>query len=310
MTTLEKAAELKVRSKSNAGLVVDPLDISFDDVTRDTVMIRVKIRNEGGHRSSPTSIRLESAPFGAFVPSHPLAVLPLPVLEPGESRELSVAATRPHPISLGGFAGVPPTSVRTALNGSSDEPSRQTGAGLAALLNLVRGRGISRTAATTTVAQATILPPDLWELFGKEQPHWAGNIHVFVGNRTVERHMAKALRIYSGRTNLAIFAVGGAGRREGYAFDLVGLAPDWKAALHDVTSAKTLVVGSSDQPIQKRQWVEAVAGQMLVVLAIHPPIICEDGNVKVIVTRRSCRKTAVVEFNLDPTAPGTGCHIA
>jgi hypothetical protein len=310
MTALEKAAELTVRSKYNAGLVVDPMDITFDDLTRDTVVIRVKIRNEGGHPSSPTSIRLESAPFGAFVPWQPLAVLPVPVLEPSESRELSVAATRPHPISLGDFDGVPPISVLTALNGSPDEPSRRPGAGFAALLDLVRRRGVSRPAGTTTVAKGTMLPPDLWELFGREQPHWAGTINVFVGDRAVERHVARALRIYSGRTNLAMFVVGGTGKRDGYAFDLVGLAPDWKAALHDVTRAKTLVVRSSDQPVQKRQWVEAVAGVMLVVLAVRPPVICEDGKVRVLVTRRSCRKTAVVEFNLDPTAQGAGCYVA
>jgi hypothetical protein len=286
------------------------MDITFDDLTSDTVVIRVKIRNEGGHRSSPTFIRLESALFGAFVRLRPLAVLPVPVLEPGESRELSVAATRPHPMPLGNFDGVPPISMFTALDASPDEPSgRQPGGGFAALLDLVRARGTSRTASNATVAKGPMLPPDLWELFGREQPHWAGNINVFVGNRAVERHVAKALRIYSGRTNLAMFVVGGTGKRDAYAFDLLGLASDWKAALHDVTSAKTLVVRSSDKPIQERQWVEAVAGIMLVVLAVRPPVVCEDGKVQVHVTRQSCQKTAVVEFNLDPTAQGAGCYV-
>jgi len=104
-----------------------------------------------------------------------------------------------------------------------------------------------------------MLPPDLWALFGKEQPHWAGNINVFVGNRAVERHMAKALRIYSGRPNMAMFVVGGPGKLDAYAFDLVGLPSNWQAALYDMTSAKTLVVGSSDEPVQKRQWWEPPA---------------------------------------------------
>jgi hypothetical protein len=126
----------------------------------------------------------------------------------------------------------------------------------------------------------------------------------------VERHVAKALRIYSGRTNLAIFMVGGPGKRDAYAFDLVGLAPDWKAALYDVTDARALVVDPSDTPFQERQWVEAAAGNMLVVLAVCPPVVCEDGNVQVHVTRRSCQKTAVVEFDLAPTAQGAGCYVA
>jgi hypothetical protein len=85
------------------------------------------------------------------------------------------------------------------------------------------------------------------------------------------------------------------------------MAPDWKAALYDVANAKTLVVGASDFPIAERQWVEG-AGAMMIMLAVRPPVICEEGNVQVQVTRRSSEKTAVVEFNLDPTAQGPGCY--
>ena len=154
-----------------------------------------------------------------------------------------------------------------------------------------------------------MLPPDLWELLGREQPHWAGNINVFVNQRAVERHVAKALRIYSGRTNLAMFIVGGPGKADAYTFELVGLAPDWTAALHNLSGAKTLVVSASDVPVQEKQWVQA-AGMMMVVLAVRPPMVCEEGKVQVRVTRQSCGRTAVVEFDLDPTAQGTGCYAA
>jgi hypothetical protein len=250
-------------------------------------------------------MRLESAPFGAFVPWRPLAALPVPALEPGESRELSLEAARPHPVPLGSFDGVPPMSVLTALNASPDERSPQPGAGLGALLNLIRKRGTSRPSS-----KGPSLAPDLWELFGREQPHWAGNINVFVGARAVERHAANSLRIFSGRTNMAIFDVGTPGKRDTYAFDVVGLAPDWKATMHDMTSATTLVVGRSDTPFKERQWVESPAGMMLVVLAVRPPMVCENGNLQVHVTRQSCQKTAIVEFNLDPAAQGPGCFVA
>jgi hypothetical protein len=254
-------------------------------------------------------VRLESAPFGAFVTWRPLAILPVPALEPGESRELNVTAARPHPAPLGDFNRVPPMSVLTALSASPDQPSRGPGGGFSALLNLLRKQGTSRP-ANTAGATAPILPPDLWELLGREQPHWAGNINVFVNHRTVERHVARALRIYSGRTNLAMFVVGGPGKRDAYAFDLVGLASDWTAALHSMSGAKTLVVGSSDEPVQKGKWVEADRGLMLVMLAVRPPMICEEGKLQVHVTRRSCGKKAVVEFDLDPTAQGAGCYVA
>ena len=310
MTIVENAPGLKIHSQGNAGLVVDPTDITFDDLTKDAVMIRVRIRNEGSHRSNPACVTLESAPFGAFVPWRPLTTLAVPALEPGESRELSVTATRPHPAPLGDFDRVPPMNVLKALSASPDGPPPKPGAGIAALLNLVRGRGTSRTASSTAPGKSPFLPPDLWEFIGREQPHWAGNINVFVGNRSVERHVAKALRLYSGRANLAMFVVGGMGKRDAYTFDLVGLASDWKAALHDVTGAKTLIVRSSDTPIQEQRWIESPSGMMLVMLAVRPPVICEEGKVEVHVTRRSCRKMAVVEFNLDPTAQGAGCYVA
>ena len=77
-----------------------------------------------------------------------------------------------------------------------------------------------------------------------------------------------------------------------------------------MTSRSTFVVGGADAPVQEKQWVEAGAGFMMMVLAVRPPLVCEDGNVRVHVTRRSDQKTAVVEFNLDPTAQGPGCYVA
>ena len=311
-TVLEKAPELEIRTSREAELLV--ADITFHDLTRDTVTIRVKVRNDGELRSSPARMRLESAPFGAFVPSRPLAVLPVPALEPGESRELRVDAARPHPTPLGDFDGVPPRSLLTTVSASPDDPPPppQPVRGFAALLNRIRQPDTSeaaRPAGTNTVV-TRFLPPDLWEFFGREQPHWAGNINVFIGDRAVERHMARALRIHSGRTNLAMFMVGGQGQRDAYAFDLAGLAPDWKAALYDVTSAATLRIGPSNAPVPEQQWVESAAGAMLVVLAVQPPADCENGKVEVHVIRRSCQKTAVVEFDLDPTAQGPGCYVA
>lgn len=300
MIAVENAVETDLRSRSEADLVVEPSDISFHDLTRDTVMIHVRVRNDGERRSSPTVMRLESAPFGAFVSWSPLATLPVPPLEPGESKVLSTEAVRPHPAALGDFDRVPPRRVLTALNAAPAEAPRQRAGGFAALLPWFQRKG----------AKGPALPADLWELFGREQPHWAGNINVFVGQRAVERHVARALRIFAGRTNLAMFVVGSSGKRDAYAFNLVGVAPDWKAGLYNATNAKTLVVDSNDTPVREKQWVDADAGLMLVMLAVRPPLVCEDGNVQVHVTRRSCQKTAVVEFNLNPAAQGPGCYVA
>jgi hypothetical protein len=132
---------------------------------------------------------------------------------------------------------------------------------------------------------------------------------VFIGKRSVERHLAKALRVYPGRANLAMFMVGSPGTSEAYAFQLVGLSPDWKAALFDMTGRNSLVVDPSDMPIGVTRWVESSGGLMMM-LVMHPPAGCETGNVEVHVTRRSTEETAIVEFNLDPKALGSGCYVA
>lgn len=305
MIVMEKRPELNVRSGREAELRVERADISFHDLAGDRVRIRVTVHNAGAHRSPPTPMRLESAPLGAFVPWQPLARLLVPALEPGESRELSADVARPHPAPLGDFNRVPPKKLLTAVN-SPDRPSPQAGAGVMAMLNLLwRGR-TARSSGGDLTGRAS-LAPDLWDLLGRDHPHWAGNINVFIGNRSVERHLARALRVYPGRINLAMFLVGGPGRGDGYAFELAGVAPDWKAALYDMTNQRSLLVDPADVPIEETQWVEADGG-LMVMLAAHPPAGCQAGNLEVHVTRRSCRKTAIVEFNLDPGAHGTGCY--
>jgi hypothetical protein len=306
MIVMQERPELEVSSGYASELSLERTDISFQDLTEDTVRVRVKIHNEGPHRSNPTFMRLESAPLGAFVPWQPLAVLPVPALEPGESRELTTEVPRPHPAPLGDFSRIPPKRLLAAVN-APDQPPPPAGTTLTAVLNLLRRSQTARPAPGNVTARRTSLAPDLWERAGRGQPHWAGNINVFVGPHPVERHLASALRVYPGLTNLAMFLVGDPTRPDAYAFDLVGSNPDWKAELRDVTNNNTLVADPSAAPIQETQWVEA-DGMLMVMLMTRPPEGCRVGNVEVHVTRRSCQETAVVEFNLDPFAQGTGCY--
>jgi hypothetical protein len=310
MMVVEKRPEHKVHSHSvhseyKVDLRVKRTEILFCDVAGDRVRIQVTVHNAGEQRSQPTVMRLESAPMGAFVPWRPLTQLMVPALEPGQSIDLSTEVPRPRPPSLGGFNRVPPKKLLTAVN-SPDQPS-PPGAGVMAWLDLLR-RGQASRSSDKNLARSVSLAPDLCDLLGACQPHWAGNINVFIGSRSVERHLARALRIYPGRTNLAMFVVGTPGRRDAFAFELVGLKPDWKAGLFDVTNCSSIVVDpSSDTPIEDTQWVESNAG-LVVVLATHPPAECRAGNLEVHVTRKAGRETAIVEFDLDPAAQGTGCY--
>jgi hypothetical protein len=306
MIVMQEKLELDVSSEYVSELSLERTDISFEDLAGDRVRIRVKVRNEGPHRSRPTVMRVESAPLGAFIPWQPLTVLSVPALEPGESRELSSEVSRVRPTPLGDFGRIPPKRLLTAVN-SPDQPSPASGTGLMGVLDLLRRGQTARPAAGNVTAKRGSLAPDLWELVGRGQPHWAGNINVFVGAHPVERHLASALRVYPGHANLAMFIVGGPGRPDAYAFDLAGSNPDWKAALYDVTNNATLVADLSHAPIRGTQWVQADGG-MMVMLVTHPPADCRIGNVEVHVTRRSGEETAVVEFNLDPFAEGTGCY--
>ena len=307
MVVMEKRPEQTIRSGCKAELVVEREDISFHDLPGDRVQVQVRVQNVGEQCSAPTVLRLESAPLGAFVPWQPLTRLPVPALEPGESRLLSAEVRRARPSPLGDFNGVPPRRLLAAVN-SPDRPSPQKqNSGMAAMLALLGLERKGRSPATNPSEKPT-LAADLWDLLGRGQPHWAGNINVFVGARPVERHLARALRIYPGRTNLAMFVVGEGLRNDAFSFELAGLMPDWEAALYDTTNQRSLLVVPSHAPIEEAQWVEC-SGRLRVVLATHPPAGCEAGKVEVRVTRRSSGKTAIVEFDLDPSAQGTGCYV-
>lgn len=305
MVVIEKRPELSVRSKSEAKLRIERTGISFHDLTEDRIRIEITVHNDGEHRSSPTLMRLESAPLGAFVPWRPLTEILVPALDPGESRKLSTEVARPRPAALGDFSRVPPQRLLTAVNSPDEPPPSNTGAG-AFLLHLLR-RGQTGPASGREVTRKTSLAPDLWDWLGQGQVHWAGNINVFVGRQSVERHLARALRVYPGRTNLAMFIVGSPGRHDAFAFELVGLTSDWKAALFDVTNNRSLLVDASDTALQEERWVES-NGALMVMLATQPPVDCSAGNLQVHVTRRGYEKEAIVEFDLDPDAQGTGCY--
>jgi hypothetical protein len=305
MLVMDRKPTRTVASRIGADLRVERTDIVFHDLTGDRLRIEVTVHNAGELPSRPEVMRIESAPFGAFVTWRPLTQLIVPALEPGESRELSIEVPRPRPVPLGDFSRVPPRRVLTTLS-SPDQPTRRPNTGIQALLGLMWQRRSTRS-QTVRPATDTSLAPDLWDLLGQDQPHWAGNINVFVGNRPVERHLAKALRVHPGLTNLAMFVVGNPRRHDAFAFELTGLDAAWKAALYDVTNGKSLAIGPSGACIEERQWVESNDG-LLVILATRPPSNCSVGNLEVHVTRRADQKAAIVEFNLNPTAQGPGCY--
>lgn len=286
-------------------LHLERTDIWFYDVGPERVGINVTLRNLGAEPSRPTTLMLQAAPLGAFVSWEPLVALAVPALRPGETVDLSTEAARPKPAPLGDFADVPPRRVLAAV-GPDDQPSRTAGRRSGLFRNWALVRRLRRAAGGQS-AKSPSLPPDPLDLVGRRNPHWAGNLNVFIGRKSVERHLARALRIYPGRTNLAMFFVGSG--PDAYAFDLRGDGAAWEAALYDRTFGPSLLVNHrTDARIRPSEWVQT-HGRQLMILAVCPPDDCQRGTLEVHVTQQSTGKTAVVEFSLDPEAAGPGCYV-
>ena len=137
--------------------------------------------------------------------------------------------------------------------------------------------------------------------------HWAGNLNVFVGQRSIERHTARALRIHPGKANLAFFFVGT--ERDAYSFDLEGIPLAEYASLVDGGSVESLLCGArGGRPIPVGEWLED-SGPLMVMLLLDLPSSCEQGDLAVHVRQRSTGREASVEFSLDARAAGPGCFI-
>jgi len=278
-----------------AELVVGRRDIWFENVAAERIRVEITVHNAGDEASEPTDLALQAAPLGAFVPWRPLTVLPVPAIGGGESVTVSTEVEAPQPEPLGSFDRVPPSRLLTAVSPQDRPKNRPTGTGMMRTLRSWLGR---KDVAGT-------LPPSPFELLGRPGTHWAGNLNVFIGNRAVERHMARALRIYAGRTNVAAFIVGE--KQDAYRFRLSGNAAHWQARLYDATSRDSLVIGAADRPVRESAWI-SLHGHGMMLLALCPPEDCSQGEVNVHVTQRSSGQEAIVEFSLDPSAAGPGCY--
>jgi hypothetical protein len=261
-----------------AGPQLSPEGIVFHNVGPDRVRIEVTVSNPGPGPTPALPAVVQAAPLGAFVPWRPVAVLSLPTLAPGETTTVFTEAELPNVSPLGPPDRVTPRQLLTALD--FDEDRR-------------RGR-------------AAELPADPLMLLRQGAVHWAGNLNVFVGGKAVERHVARALRVYPERTNLAMFVVGSG--HDAYRFHLEGTATDWDARLCDVTGANRVIDLTGGTPVAEQEWLE-VAQQRMMLLALVPPSDCQAGSVEVHVEQRSTGQTAVVEFSLDPIADGPGCYV-
>jgi hypothetical protein len=276
-------------------------DIEFFNVGANEVAIEIEVTNLSGRLSPPSSAVVMAAPFGAFVPWQPVVTLPVPRLAPGKVQLLRTTALAIQPEPLGSPDRVPPRRLLTALALEDDSPRKRSG-------KENTGRKAGADVLSNFMPGTRALPADLMKMILQSTPHWIGNINVMVGQTDVERHLARAVRVYPGRVNMAWFFVGSAGR-DAYAFRLEGVAEDWQARLFDMTARDSLVLDVNKNPeLAPEVWIETTHTRCML-LALQPPKSCPAGTIKVHVTQRSTGRTAVVEFSLDPRAAGRGCYV-
>jgi hypothetical protein len=265
-------------------LQVEREDISFVTLRPGVLLAEVTVRNTGPERTEPTPAVLQSAPLGVFVPWQPLALLTIPSLAPGESTVLRGEYRYETPQALGTPDKLPPDRVLTALG--LGEPDS----------------GVPRGPTVAT---------DLLALLGQGGVHWAGNLNLFFPGKDVERHAAAALRVEPGRTNLAMFVVGGH-KPDEYQFRLSGDAVAWNARLFDTVLAQPIADGVNSAELKEGIWHTPgsahTPGCGLILLAVQPPVGATTGSVNVHVRQRSTDREAVIEFTMDSRAAGPGCY--
>lgn len=286
-------------TRQNAGLRVEREGIRFWNVAPDRVRIEVVVENPSDVRSDPGHLTLQAASFGAFVPWRPLGRLAVPAIEPGGAAVVSCERRRPRVRAVADFSNIVPPRVLTARGAPGEGPERS---GTPRAWNLWVPRFLS--ALGVRPSRAGGLPPDLFEVLGRKNFHWAGNVNVLIGRRAVERHMAQALRVHPERPNLAMFLLGGG--PFAYEMQLKGTGVDWPHALLDIWSGKSL-----EQPDGTFELVRGSArgGARPVLFACEPPAGCGEAAVEVHVEQRPTGERAVVEFSLAPDAAGPGCYV-
>ncbi len=286
-------------------LLVRRSDIHFHNVALDRVRITVKVGNSGDLPSAAQKISLQAAPLGAFVDWQDLATLDLGPIAPGGSVEVATEVPALPARRLGDFSRVPPSRLLTALAGddepqSGEEDGPQSGETDATWL----ARRLRRRQARRRQRE---LPSDPMDMLGRGALHWAGNINVLIGNQAVERHRAKALRIYPGRMNMAVFFVGS--KRDQYQFAFEGSGVDWNPRLTDASGFPSLLASATTAGrIPHSRWI-TLRRRSVIMLAMSPPAACEQGSLEIHVCQRSTGREAVVEFSLDPKAAGPGCYV-
>jgi hypothetical protein len=241
-------------------------DLIFHYEADGTLAIALRVTNPGPGSSSPRRGRIEQAAFGAFVPRTPLTEFRVPRLRPGESTLITLRVPR------------------TAAGGEiprDGRPGPKPASRPIARVPDTRQRHLMRRLGLT-------------DLYESVRPRYAGNLHVHIGARSVERHLSGPLRVHPGKLNVAEFNVGTEGK-DAYRFELRCRDPGWTASLR------------GEKEIKPGKWYDA-SSVWRVILKVTPPATCRRGALQVHVEQQSTGRSAIVEFNLYANAKKASCY--
>src|SRR5262249_7149799 len=160
--------------------------------TPDLVRIDVRVTNEGTLPSPATEVFVESAPLGAFLTWQPLRALTVPALMPGQSTVISGTAWVPRPAEpLGKPQTVTPAQLQAA---AAAPPEAET----TPEPEPAPAQPAARARRPRVLRSPPVVAADPLAVLGRGGVYWAGNIDVLMRSKPVERHLARALRIYPG----------------------------------------------------------------------------------------------------------------
>ncbi|MFP6737754.1 MAG: hypothetical protein VCD34_03330 [Planctomycetota bacterium] len=344
------------------GLAVRREDICFYNVAADRLRIEVTVQNRSDTPSNPEPMLLQFAAFGAFLPWTPLQLLQVPRIRPGGSRLVSTEVVVFEDGTLvakdGGAFSEDRERYRAALRTIQDDDQLKTMSAWQVVARKVRDQlaenrvermRAQREAARKAQEQASEnrvqrLRPwnaiqaeveELFDLEPEEKPrvdlhqgrsvHWVGNINVLMNGVDVERHEARAFRIYPEKINRSWFFLGGS-IRDTTSFEIRAPGEGWSVKLYNKS---TFPNGRSDgfiwpifisglesehysgELIKPGEW-GSLGFRPRVVVEICPPRDATKGTLAIQVLQKSpCSeevRKAVVEFDFSKSAVGPGCH--
>ena len=344
----------RVAEGTGTGLAVEREDICFYNVAADRLRIEVKVQNRSDTASNPEPMMLQFAAFGAFVPWTPLQLLQVPRIRPGGSTLVSTEVVICEDGTLlagdGGAYSEDRKRYQDALRTIQDDERLKTMSAWQVVArkvrNLLAENRIKRFRAQRERANEnrslrlgdTSLAEfeELFDLEPADRPradlhqgrsvYWVGNINVLMGGIDVERHEARAFRIYPGKINRSWFFLGGH-RRCSTSFEILGAGEGWSTRLYDTPDYFSLSLRGRKELERFRQGLELASypGELIepgkwarlgmdptIAVEICPPPDATSSTLEIQVLQRSpCGeevRKAVVEFDFSESAVGPGCH--